>query len=135
MRQSVPRDRREPARFARSGYKIALCSNGTADYANGILGALGILDAIDYIQPALAGVNKSTLLARIMEHYATDRVVMVGDRHFDRTAARDNSVPFIGCGYGVYPAEIADAEFVVACADELPAAVERGMQGLREIQK
>lgn len=105
------------------GYKIALCSNGTEDYITHILDILKIRQYFDFIQHIVVGCNKSQLLTRILEHFETREVVMVGDRHFDQTAARNNGVPFIGCAYGLYPEEIRAADIVLESAYQLPDAV------------
>ncbi|MEM1483668.1 HAD family hydrolase [Oscillospiraceae bacterium PP1C4] len=107
------------------GYKIAICSNGTEDYIDHILEGLDLKKHFDFIQHIVVGCNKSQLLKRILDKFETTEVVMVGDRHFDETAARDNHVPFIGCAYGIYPDEVAGADVVLQNAYELPAAVEK----------
>ena len=60
-----------------------------------------------------------------MLHCHSADAVMVGDRHFDRTAARENGVPFVGCLYGLFPAEVTGADAEVKSAGELPEAIER----------
>lgn len=107
-----------------AGYKVALCSNGTPDYIEAVLAALHLDSAIDLVQKLEAGENKSQLLGKILKAYGTNRAVMVGDRHFDERAARDNGVPFIGCAYGIYPDEVQKADAVIYSAFDLPRAVE-----------
>ncbi len=87
--------------------------------------ALKLKEYFDLLIWNMRGENKSQLLARILNSFDTTCGVMVGDRHFDKTAARDNRIPFIGCGYGIYPDEVKDADVVLQNASELPAAVDR----------
>lgn len=107
------------------GYLIALCSNGEEAYINTVLGALGLTEHFDFIQHCVFGCDKPQLLKRIVDRFAPARVVMVGDRHFDKEAAVANKVPFIGCLYGIYPDEVADADIAITDAAQLPAAVEK----------
>ena len=44
---------------------------------------------------------------------------MIGDRVYDKEAARENSLPFIGCAYGYNAPEISDADRVANHASEL----------------
>ncbi len=112
------------ARLREKGYKIALCSNGAEGYIRFILDVLGIQELFDAIQPNIPGWNKSDLLRKILKDFQTTQGVMVGDRHFDWEAAKDNQVPFIGCLYGLFPNEVEKAEFTISSPEQLPALVE-----------
>lgn len=113
----------------KEGYKLVLCSNGNVEqYSTPLLGLLGILPLLDHLQPIVAERNKSELLASIIREFECEgHIVMVGDRHYDAQAARDNGVPFIGCRYGLFPAEIDEVhpDVVIEDALQLPAAVKR----------
>lgn len=112
------------AKLRAHGYAIALCSNGTEDYLSSVLGALGLPDYFDFIQHSVVGCNKSQLLSRIVAQYAPCKTVMVGDRYFDAEAAKNNDVPFIGCGYGLFPDEVQHADIVISHAEQLFDAVQ-----------
>ena len=42
----------------------------------------------------------------VLDKIRPDKAVMVGDRHHDMQAARDNGLPFVGCQYGYLPHEV-----------------------------
>ncbi|MCI8649480.1 MAG: HAD family hydrolase [Anaerotruncus sp.] len=113
------------AELHRLGYRIALCSNGTPDYINFVLDTLNIQQYFDAVQTNLPGWTKSDLLGKILQDFDTSAAVMVGDRHFDFQAAKDNHVPFIGCAYGLFPQEVTQADVVITAADQLVQAVEQ----------
>lgn len=113
------------AELRRRGYRIFLCSNARREYTDLVLEAIGLLPLFDGTPEGRHGWDKPRLLAHILETERPDAAVMVGDRHFDKTAAKENGIPFIGCLYGLFPAEVADADIAVKSADELPDAVER----------
>ena len=100
-----------------------LCSNGLSDYVEGILQAEGLRSQFGQLLYGQRGWNKTQVLAYLMEAYHAGCTVMVGDRHFDLEAARGNGVPFIGCGYGLFPQEIQTADRVVASPAQIPQAV------------
>ena len=110
------------------GYLTVLCSNGTPEYALPLLAILGLSDHMDGIQKVITERNKTEVLAALIGDYdCSGHVVMVGDRHFDAEAARNNNVPFIGCRYGLFPNEIAEshADAVINSPSELLEAVNR----------
>ena len=101
------------------GYITALCSNGGEAYIDCVLKNLHLKEKFDFIQHQVVGCNKSQLLKRIRDKYQPQGIVMVGDRHFDKTAAKENEVPFIGCAYGLYPDEVTDADFLAHTAKQV----------------
>lgn len=109
----------------RLGYKIYLCSNARREYTDLVLGQIGLLPLFDGTPEGRDGWDKPQLLAHILETERPGAAVMVGDRHFDRTAARENGVPFVGCLYGLFPTEVTGADAEVKSAGELPEAIER----------
>ena len=112
-------------KLRRLGYKIYLCSNARREYTDLVLGQIGLLPLFDGTPEGRDGWDKPQLLAHILETERPGAAVMVGDRHFDRTAARENGVPFVGCLYGLFPAEVTGADAEVKSAGELPEAIER----------
>ena len=59
----------------------------------------------------------------VLDKIRPDKAVMVGDRHHDMQAARDNGLPFVGCQYGYLPHEVDDAKVRVAKAADIPQTV------------
>ena len=107
------------------GYILAVCTNGTNGYVRKIVSALELAPYFTYLQGAEPGCTKSDTLKIVLDKIRPDKAVMVGDRHFDRTAAQENGLPFIGCLYGLFPAEVADADLAISDASQLPGAVEQ----------
>lgn len=107
------------------GYKLALCSNGEPDYADVVLRAIGLRDFFAEIPLYDSLWDKTRRLAHIVSSAGGGAAVMVGDRHFDKTAAKNNDIPFIGCGYGLFPSEVSEADAVIATPSELTDAVEK----------
>lgn len=110
------------------GYLTVLCSNGGPAYVIPLLEVLGLREHLDHIQKLTTESNKTELLASLIHDFdCAGTTVMVGDRHFDAEAARNNGVPFIGCKYGLFPDEIEQArpEAVLENPLELLGAVER----------
>lgn len=110
------------------GYLTVLCSNGTREYVVPLLDVLGLTDHLHAIQKIKDERNKTQLLASLIRDFdCVANVALVGDRHFDAEAARNNGVPFIGCLYGLFPKEIEAAlpEAVLRDPLELPEVAER----------
>ena len=105
------------------GYILAVCTNGTNGYVRKIVGALGLAPYFTYLQGAEPGCTKSDTLKMVLDKIRPDKAVMVGDRHHDMQAARDNGLPFVGCQYGYLPHEVDDAKVRVAKAADIPQAV------------
>ena len=116
------------AALRRAGYLPVLCTNGSQRYAEGVLRAEGIRELFGELFPGRTDWHKGQVLRQLIVDHGAAAAVMVGDRHFDREAARFNGVPFVGCLYGLFPEEVRGADAVVADPCELPAAVERLME-------
>ena len=104
------------------GYILAVCTNGTNGYVRKIVSALELAPYFTYLQ-AEPGCTKSDTLKIVLDKIRPDKAVMVGDRHHDMQAARDNGLPFVGCQYGYLPHEVDDADIRVARAEDIPRAV------------
>lgn len=112
-------------KLKQNGYSTAVCSNASERYIRMVLEALNIIDKIDYIQPLLPNLIKDDTLRLLLEKVAPEKAVMVGDRVYDKNAAKANNLPFIGCMYGFNANEIADASIPVTSATEIYDAVEK----------
>lgn len=110
------------------GYLTVLCSNGGVEYVLPLLELLGLRPHLDHIQAIKTERNKTELLASLIRDFdCAGHAALVGDRHFDAEAARNNGIPFIGCRYGLFPEEIdaASPEAVLDDPLDLPAAAQR----------
>ena len=105
------------------GYILAVCTNGTNGYVRKIVSALELAPYFTYLQGAEPGCTKSDTLKIVLDKIRPDKAVMVGDRHHDMQAARDNGLPFVGCQYGYLPHEVDGADIRVARAEDIPRAV------------
>jgi phosphoglycolate phosphatase len=108
-----------------NGYETAVCSNSSERYIRMVLNALHIIDKIDYIQPLLPDLTKNETLKFLLENVNPAKAVMVGDRIYDKEAARYNNLPFIGCLYGFNHSEVEDADIAVETAHDIYKAVEQ----------
>ena len=106
-------------RLKKADYLTAVCSNASERYIRLVTQTIGVLDLVDEIQPLLPGLIKADTLRLLLERTSPDRAVMIGDRVYDKEAARENSLPFIGCAYGYNAPEISDADRVANHASEL----------------
>jgi adenosylhomocysteine nucleosidase len=108
----------------RDGWKIVIASNGQMKYLCAIIETYHLSEyiACEPVTIDDKGINtKSDILAACRKRFADDEpFVMVGDRHSDLVAARDNSAYFIGCAFGhASDDEIAGADAVVHSLDEV----------------
>ena len=106
-------------RLKKAGYLTAVCSNASERYIRLVTQTIGVLDLVDEIQPLLPGLIKADTLRLLLERTSPDRAVMIGDRVYDKEAARENSLPFIGCACGYNAPEISVADRVANHASEL----------------
>ncbi len=103
-------------RLRESNAKVAVCTSKNEVSAKNVCDFLGITDLLD----ALCGSDHSTgrrekedIIPYAMETLgakATDKVVMIGDTHFDAKGAAHNGVDFIGVTYGYGKKETMEAE-------------------------
>jgi phosphoglycolate phosphatase-like HAD superfamily hydrolase len=113
--------------FHRSGFVLALASNGRRRYLQTVLATYEIAAYfVDIITADEAG-DKATLLGLYLQRLgaAPARTVMIGDRASDVEAARANRTLFVGCDYGHgYRDEIDSAGPVVSSFGDLPAVID-----------
>ena len=121
--RAYPQIRESLLALRERGYHTALCSNGSERYARQVLEIFDLQEGIEEIFSGRPGWNKVDLLGYLLQTTGAEAAVMVGDRHFDLEAARGNGIPFIGCRYGLFPQEVATADRVVDCPEEIPQAV------------
>lgn len=93
-----------------AGVETAVCSNAPMAYIEMVLTSIGIDGLIDHRQFLVPGLDKRQTLGLLLEKVGTKTAVMVGDRVFDKEAARANRLPFLGCAYGYGPTELSGAD-------------------------
>ena len=93
------------------GYKLAICSNASKWELDVILRKLEVNDYFDVIQGVTEKNNKKYSLEELLLREKPELAVMVGDRSYDKEAARYNQIPFVGCKYGYgKPEELSDCK-------------------------
>ncbi len=107
-----------------NGYETAVCSNASERYIRMVLNALKLIDKIDYIQPLLPDMTKDDTLCLLLNKVNPEKAAMVGDRIYDKLAAKHNNIPFIGCLYGFEQSEVCDADIPVKSPHDIFNAVE-----------
>lgn len=107
------------------GWHTAVCSNASVRYIEAVLQAIRLRPLIDELRPLELHLTKVDTLRLLLKKVEAGRAVMVGDRKYDKEAARENGIPFIGCLYGFAPDEVRDADHAVAHPLEIVEAAER----------
>ncbi|MBM3320070.1 MAG: HAD family hydrolase [Candidatus Eisenbacteria bacterium] len=122
-------------RFAREGFRMAICSNGRNPYVRTVLESMGIarfFGAVRYRE--IEGENKTLMMRDLLAREAVRPVVGIGDRRDDVEAARANGARSVGCAYGFGSREeIEGAEVIVGRAAEIPDAVQRVLAGEADV--
>jgi phosphoglycolate phosphatase len=114
--------------LAEHNYQMVIASNGRKSYVQAILETHSLMP---YFPHELVVINNDTvctkndIVAYYKKYMARDELlIMVGDRHSDRDAARVNNVPFIGCAFGhAAEKEIAGSRWIVEHVREIPEVV------------
>jgi phosphoglycolate phosphatase len=83
---------------------------GSAEYIDAVLKRCNIRKYFDYVYPRQNGKTKSQVLTQLICNSGEQKAncVMIGDSITDLTAAKGNSVPFIGVSYGYGAKDIKD---------------------------
>lgn len=102
-----------------NGYLTAVCSNASERYIRMVLERLDLINDIDYIQPLIKDMIKDDTLRLLIERVKPVKAVMVGDRIYDKLAAKANNIPFIGCLYGFNADEVSDGDAAVEKAIDI----------------
>ena len=119
---------------ASRGHGVLIASNGQFDYISAILETHG-LDR--YLGAPVRTLDYTTMTKKgdILARYRSDlgirsKLVMVGDRRSDLTAARENGAYFIGCAFGhAGDSEVCGADFIAHSYGEISAHI-GGMPGV-----
>lgn len=108
----------------KKGWHTAVCSNASFRYIDGVLRALRLRSLIDELRPLEPELIKVDTLRLLLEKVRAEQAVMVGDRKYDKEAAQENQIPFIGCLYGFAPDEVRNADRVAVQPAEIVSAAE-----------
>lgn len=108
------------------GYVLAVCSNAKEEELEDVLGVLSIREYFDYIQGLTSRQDKADSLGVLIERAGADWCCMVGDRFYDREAAKANETAFIGCSYGYGGSdEFGDGDLLAEDSVEIPGLLKR----------
>lgn len=99
------------------GYPLALCTNGSAEYAEHILATFGLRALFEHVVSTREANSKERQVANLARNYPS--AVVVGDRDFDFRAAQANKLPSIGAAYGFGGDEVKLATFVAERASDI----------------
>ncbi len=101
------------------GYKLAQYTNASTVYLNTVISSLNIRDYYDHIECIQDnGLTKNQLVKKIKEKFGLQAAV-VGDRHHDIEAARENGCLSIGALYGYGDTEPYEADLTIRQFTEL----------------
>lgn len=105
---------------------IYIASNGLTDYLNAIVSYYNLDDWITetFSIQQIDSLNKSDLVAVIIEKYRITDGAVIGDRLSDINAAKDNGLVSIGCNFDFARAdELSQADIVIDNLVELETIV------------
>jgi len=114
-----------------ANYTLAIATSKPEFYAKQIIENLGLSNYFSGIFGAdLAGErsNKTDVIAYALAQLEETNAVMIGDRKFDIFGAKVNQLKSIGVLYGFGDRQEmleAEADFIVATVEELPAAIKK----------
>ena len=112
------------------GFLTGICTNAKRPYIDPVLKGIGVKDLIDYTQGLEDGLpNKGLTLRKLIATARADYAVMVGDTLYDKKAADDNGIPFIGCRYGYRPQEMERLPYVADTPMDIVTLVKELVSG------
>lgn len=82
------------------GYTTAICTNADVKYLNLVDKTVNVGHFMDSIITLDDRCCKSESLDHLLKMYPDHNAVMVGDSRYDKIAAADCGIPFVGCSYG-----------------------------------
>jgi len=84
-----------------AGHRLAICTNGGADYVDVILGRFGFGSLFDAIKTyAEDGRSKVEMVGELLDRFHPSRAYMIGDRYHDFEAGRANGCTVVAVTYG-----------------------------------
>ena len=79
---------------------LVIVSNGYPEYLDRSLDITKTRELFAHVQPCIEGLNKTQVLAKLLEEMKPAKCIMVGDRTGDIIAGRENGVPTIAAAFG-----------------------------------
>jgi len=113
------------------GFTMLVASNGAREYVEAVLAAYNLKKYFSepFLYAADGYGTKSGIVKEYMKVLEPGTFIMIGDRITDLDAARDNSIPFIGCAFGhAGIEEIGGEKYIVHGLDEVPGMVKRVLE-------
>lgn len=113
------------------GFTMLVASNGAREYVEAVLAAYNLKKYFSepFLYAADGYGTKSGIVKEYMKVLEPGTFIMIGDRITDLDAARDNSIPFIGCAFGhAGIEEIGGERYIVHGLDEVPGMVKRVLE-------
>lgn len=106
--------------------RMVICSNGYPEYVATVVESHGLERYFDYLRwREPADVGKSQMVRDLLDKFPERPAILIGDRHDDITAARENGVLSVASLYGFgCQNELADAHATAASPSMLPAILE-----------
>lgn len=115
--------------LSREGYRMAVISNCTTEYAKAHWKAFGMFSSFFrfYDCESFGNIPKSEILQRVYFEPSAkvESLIMIGDRGSDLEAARAAEAPFVACRYGYgTPEELEGADYYVDSPSEILKAID-----------
>ena len=111
------------AALTASGYILGVCTSKRVDYASDIVDMFGLSPHFQFISGGDIGIHKTEQIAKLLADGVDAKTsVMIGDRHFDIVAARNNGLTSVGVSWGFGNAtelELAAPDYLVHSPEEL----------------
>jgi len=84
-----------------SGFVLGVCTSKRVDYASDIVDMFGLSAHFQFISGGDVGIHKTEQLEKLVaDGVDANSSVMIGDRHFDIVAARNNGLTSVGVSWG-----------------------------------
>ena len=79
---------------------LVIVSNGYPEYLERSLDITKTRELFAHVQPCIEGLNKTQVLAKLIEAMQPDKCIMVGDRTGDIIAGRGNGIKTVAAAFG-----------------------------------
>ncbi len=105
------------------GYKIALCSNGDADYIETCLKKLDINKYFDAVKTNEYGMSKKYNIGELIYQFKPQKAVMTGDRWEDVTSGKVNGLKTVAIKNDFGDSNVEEADIIVYNHKEMLEAI------------
>lgn len=106
---------------------MAICTNGTAPYVDPVVDIHGLRPFFDEVRHLCYPADtKPSMVAELMARFPSRQTIVIGDRHHDVEAARDNGAMSVGVLYGYGSKdELSGADAFVDAPSQISSVVEK----------